>query len=247
MTTRIPIPPERIAPSLHLLPDEQRYLLYVLRMAVGDELEVFDGLGGRFPARLVQATADDAVLELGERIPDEEGGVSISIAPALIKNDRLDWVVEKATELGAAAILPWEGKNCIVHLDAKKGQERQERWRKIAASAARQCGRASIPDIEAPGKLERLVAQSVEKGELCVVLYERESSRSFSALVKEAEATPTRPILVVTGPEGGFTEEEIRQCVEKGAVTATIGRRILRAETAPIASIAAARAVRGEM
>ena len=258
---RLPIPPERIAPSVLLLPGERHYLIDVLRLSPGDALEVFDGLGGRFPARIALAdsrssaagsretpvpSSSDVVLEIGERLPDEESGAEIGIAPALIKNDRLDWAIEKATELGASVIAPWEGRNCVVHLDAKKGAERCGRWQKLAQSAARQCGRAFIPSVLPPSNLEGILRLASERGSLCVVLYERETENALTQVVLK-ERDPSRPILVVTGPEGGFREEEIALCRENGAVTASLGRRILRAETAPIAALAAIRAVRGEM
>lgn len=231
-------------------------------MSRGDALEVFDGLGGRFPARVALAdsrssaagsretslpsSSSDVVLELGERLPDEESGAEIGIAPALIKNDRLDWAVEKATELGASVIAPWEGKNCVVHLDAKKGAGRCVRWQKLAQSAARQCGRAFIPSVLPPSNLEGILRLASERGSLCIVLYERETENALTQVVLKERESP-RPIFVVTGPEGGFREEEIALCRRCGAVTASLGRRILRAETAPIAALAAIRAVLGEM
>ncbi len=241
---RLPIPPERIAQTIAAEPAEHHYLRDVLRLSDGDALEVFDGLGGRFPAEIQSDDGGRTILKLGERLPDEDAGAVISIAPALIKNDRLDWAVEKATELGASRIVPWNGANGVIRLDEERGRKRQERWQKIAASAARQCGRAVIPRVTEPLELRRVLEEAAAFGEQAVILYERELSARFSEVVR---ALPSdRPLLVITGPEGGFREDEIALARTLGAVTASIGRRILRAETAPLAAIAAFRALRDE-
>lgn len=241
---RLPIPPERIGETIAAEPAERHYLVDVLRLGDGDAIQVFDGLGGRFPAKIRLDASGQVLLELGGRLPDEDSGASISIAPALIKNDRLDWAVEKATELGVTRISPWSGANGVVRLDEERGRRRQERWQKIAASAARQCGRAFIPQVEEPSDLRRVLESAAQLGELAVVLYERELSERFSHVVRRAPAQ--RPVLIVTGPEGGFREEEIALARALGAVTASIGTRILRAETAPLAAVAAFRALRDE-
>ena len=241
---RLPIPPERIAADLWLSPAERHYLCDVLRLEGGATVEVFDGLGGRFSARLDAARTH---LSLGERLPDldDGGGGPVALAPALIKNDRLDWAIEKATELGAARIEPWSAANCVVRLDARRSVERQARWQKVAAAAARQCGRAAIPEVAAPRALEALLQDATRRGELAVVLFERELDCRFSELVRALD--PAQPLLIVSGPEGGFREEEIALARALGARTASLGRRILRAETAPIAALAAVRALHGEL
>lgn len=242
MTTRLPIAPERIADTLPLTNDERHYLLDVLRLGDGAEIEVFDGLGGRYLARL---SLVNGALSIGERLAELENASGVSLAPALIKNDRLDWVVEKATELGAMRVLPLQCDNCVVRLDGNKGGQRQARWQKIAQAASRQCGRAFIPEVTAPARLESVLERARDAGELAIVLFEREVEQSFSDLVRSID--PKRQLLIVSGPEGGFREEEIAKARALGARTVSLGKRILRAETAPIAALAIAQALRGEM
>ena len=244
MTTRLPIAPERIADTLSLTSDERHYLVDVLRLCDGDAIEVFDGLGGRYLARLSLLNGEGALL-LGERQAEVEETSGVSLAPALIKNDRLDWVVEKATELGAMRVLPLQCDNCVVRLDGIKGGQRQARWQKIAQAASRQCGRAFIPEVTAPARLEEVLGRARDAGEVAIILFEREVERSFSEVVRSMD--PKQPILIVSGPEGGFREEEIARARALGARTVSLGKRILRAETAPIAALAIAQALRGEM
>lgn len=242
MTARLPIAPERIAPTLSLLPGERHYLLDVLRLGDGAEVEVFDGLGGRFPARLDAAAA---ALVLGARCADREEAPAIALAPALIKNDRLDWVMEKATELGARRIEPLLCANCVVRIEGERAAQRQARWQKIAAAAARQCGRAFIPEVRAPASLAEILERAQTRGELAIALFEREAERTLTQVLQACG--PARPLLLISGPEGGFRDEEIEVVRSMGAQTASLGKRILRAETAPIAALAVALALRGEM
>lgn len=239
---RLPIAPERIAPVLLLQPDERHYLLDVLRLSDGAEVEVFDGLGGRYLAHLDMVRS---ALALGERRADREEASAIGLAPALIKNDRLDWVVEKATELGAMRIDPMHSANCVVRLDTQRAAQRQARWQKIAAAAARQCGRAFIPDVQAPASLADVLKSAQARGELAVILFERELDHALTDVVQAC--SPAHPLLLISGPEGGFRDEEIELARSMGAQTASLGKRILRAETAPIAALAVAQALRGQM
>lgn len=239
---RLPIAPERIASVLSLSPGERHYLLGVLRLGDGAEVEVFDGLGGRYPARI--DVAGEALL-LGERRADLEEATAIALAPALIKNDRLDWVVEKATELGATRIAPMSCANCVVRLDGPRAAQRQARWQKIAAAAARQCGRAFIPEVSAPMGIAEVLDRACAHGEVPIVLFEREVARRLTSAVQSID--PARHILLISGPEGGFRDDEIELARSLGAQTASLGKRILRAETAPIAALAVAQALRGQM
>ncbi|MDR0965717.1 MAG: 16S rRNA (uracil(1498)-N(3))-methyltransferase [Myxococcales bacterium] len=242
MTTRLPIAPERIQATLPLVPRETHYLIDVLRLGDGADIEVFDGLGGRYRARL---NLENASLELGERLPDLEEPSRLSIAPALLKNDKLDWVIEKATELGTMRIEPFRSINCVVKLDESKAIQRRERWQKIAAAASRQCGRAFIPEVQVPASLTDVVRGAHDRGELAIVLFEREIEHAFCELIPKIDSTQS--ILIVTGPEGGFRDDEIEAVRALGARTSSLGKRILRAETAPIAALAVAQGLRGQM
>lgn len=236
---RLPVPPDRIGSRVALTRAERHYLGDVLRLQPGADLEVFDGVGGRYAARLV---SEDA-LELGERQAEGAAGRRLVLAQALAKGEKMDLVVQKATELGATAIAPFAAARSIVKLDEKRAADRVQRWQRIADEAARQCGRADVPPIwpvlSLPGLLERAAAE----GARVLVLFEREAAVRLSA----ALAASAGPVLLAVGPEGGFADEEIAQALSAGATAVTLGRRILRTETAGLAALAIGRFLEGEL
>jgi 16S rRNA (uracil1498-N3)-methyltransferase len=226
---RIHIPRERVEPGrAALAPGEAHYLRDVLRLAPGDEVEAFDGEGGRHAARI--APGFDALL-LGPRVEVAPPLAAIHLAFALAKGERSDLVVQKATELGAARLLPFAAARSVVKLDAERGAERARRWARIAAEAARQCGRAGVPEVAAPAPLPAVLAAA---------------PAGFRRVVFDAGGLPLAEALdagapghlLVTGPEGGLTAEEVEACVAAGARVAALGPRVLRAETAAIAAVA---------
>ena len=145
---RVHLPPERIGPARAELTEEARhYLRDVLRLAPGAPVELFDGRGGAWEATIEPGFA---ALALGARREALAAGPAITLLFALAKGEKNDLVVQKATELGVARLCPWSAERSVVKLDAAKGRERAERWRRIAEEAARQCGRADVPEVEAP-------------------------------------------------------------------------------------------------
>jgi 16S rRNA (uracil1498-N3)-methyltransferase len=226
---RIHIPRARIEPGrAALAPDEAHYLRDVLRLAPGDAVEAFDGEGGRHEARI--APGFDALL-LGPRGEAAPPRALVHLAFALAKGEKNDLVVQKATELGAARLLPFAAARSVVRLDAERGDDRARRWRRIAAEAARQCGRAEVPDVAAPAPLAAALAAAPAGFRLVVF--------DAGGLPLEAALDPAAPgHLVVTGPEGGLTAGEVEACVAAGARVASLGPRVLRAETAALAAVA---------
>ncbi len=234
---RVHLPPERIeAGRARLTPEARHHLGEVLRLPAGAEVEVFDGTGGRYRGRL------EAGLETVQLGPREEVGraaVDIALLFALSKGEKVDLVVQKATELGAARIAPFAAARSVVKLDAAKGEERARRWRKIAEEAARQCGRADVPDVAAPAKLEAALA-ALAPGTLAVVF--QPVGAKLAAL-----APPAGAVAAVVGPEGGLTEAEVSACERAGAVSASLGPRVLRAETAAVVAVALLQARFGDL
>lgn len=234
---RLPIPAERIGARVEPTDEERHYLQTVLRLKAGDALEVFDGRGGRYPARLLE----DGALALGERI-ESPARAPLVLAQGLAKGDKLDLVVEKATELGATALWPFSSERAVVQLTAEKAKTRVERWRRIAASAARQCGRADIPDIAEVVDFASAITRARSEGLLPVVLYERERDVRLRELLQTGEG-----LALFAGPEGGFSEAEIARACGLGARVATLGERILRTETVALAALSAVAFARGEL
>lgn len=232
---RVHLPPERIQDGRALLTAEARhYLRDVLRLRPGEELEVFDGRGSVYAASFADAEA----LALGPRRAAPSPGATVWIAFALAKGDRGDLVVQKATELGASRFLPWQAERSVVRLEGTRAAERARRWRRIAAEAARQCGRADVPEVEVPGSLAAALG-AVPDG--------------FARLLLHAGGEPIGPvgrgqgILAVVGPEGGLTAAEVDACVGAGCRVVGLGPRTLRAETAAIAAAALLQYAAGDL
>jgi 16S rRNA (uracil1498-N3)-methyltransferase len=234
---RVHLPPDRIAGERAALTDEARhYLRDVLRLGPGAEVELFDGAGGAWDARIVEGFE---ALALGPRRELRPGGLPIWLLFALSKGEKVELVVQKATELGAARVVPFGAERSVVRLDGEKGEERARRWRRIAEEAARQCGRADVPEVAAPAPLEAALA-TLPRGFECLVF-----ERGGAPL---AEAPPAAAgYAAVIGPEGGLTEGELLACERAGARRASLGPRVLRAETAAIVAVALLQARFGDL
>ena len=236
---RLPVPKGRIADRVTLLRAERHYLLDVLRLAPGAKLEVFDGEGGRYPAAL----EPDGSLSLGAREEALHAGRRLALAQALAKGDKMDLVVQKATELGVDRISPFTSSRCVVRLGAAKAEDRVVRWQRIAEEAARQCGRADVPQVAPVQPLEAMIGRHRAEGSRVLLLFEHETARGLSqALLASAD-----PLVLVVGPEGGFAGEEIAAARSQGAEIVSLGPLILRTETAGLAAIAVTRFLDGEL
>jgi 16S rRNA (uracil1498-N3)-methyltransferase len=230
VSRRLHVPAERIdAGRARLLAEDQHYLRDVLRLEPGAALEVFDGEGGAYDARVAPGGAE---LELGPRREVPPPAARIALAFALARGEKGDLVVQKATELGVALLLPFEAERSVVRLEPRRGEERARRWRKIAAEAARQCGRSEVPDLHVPSTLDEALA-AVPRDWRTIVFHEVGGGALSAALEPAAPGH-----LVVTGPEGGLSAREVGTCSAAGARIATIGPRVLRAETAAITAVA---------
>ena len=237
---RLYVPPEQLAssPRVPLTAAQSRHLVTVLRLEPGAELEVFDGKGGRFRAVLTRSG-----LELGAPLPSPARRLHVVLAQALAKGEKMDLVIQKATELGAARILPLATQRSVVRLDARRGADRSARWRRIAEEAARQCGRADVPAIDEPcgwdGVFALLRADPERRGLLLDPdpreLRLGDAARGVSRL------------LVAVGPEGGFSPLERAHAVESGLIPAALGPLVLRSETAGLAALSVVLHVNGEL
>ncbi len=215
------------------------HLLRVLRVTVGAEVELFDGDGRARAAVVTRVEPGRVALAAG---PVREGVrlPAVTLAMGLPKGDKLELVLQKGTELGATAFRPLALARCVVQLAPAKVPERLARWRTIVEQAARQCGRADVPEVHAPASLAALLDASA--GAVICVLDEEERAARLSTVVAEAGDAP---LVLLVGPEGGLTREEVSQAVARGARAVTLGPLVLRAETAPIAGLAVVRVVQG--
>jgi 16S rRNA (uracil1498-N3)-methyltransferase len=240
---RLHLPPGRIAGGRGLLgPEARRYLEAVLRLGPGARLEVFDGRGGRYEATIEEGFE---AVRLGPREEAPPGAVEIALVVALAKGEKMELVVQKATELGVARVVPFAAERSVVRLDAARGEARVARWRRIAEEAARQSGRADVPEIRAPASLGDALGGLAPGTRLFVF---HPGGASLGAAPSAADAPGGgAPVAAIVGPEGGLTEGEVRACEGAGAVAASLGPRTLRAETAAIVAIALIQARFGDL
>jgi 16S rRNA (uracil1498-N3)-methyltransferase len=236
---RLFVPPEQIADLVRLDPAQSRHLEVVLRLGPGAELEVFDGRGARWPARIEAP----GVLRLGRRADPERGASDVWLAQALAKGEKLDLVVQKATELGASRILPLAAERSVVRLDEDRAERRAARLRRIAQEAARQCGRSDVPEVSAPCTLadlgDLLRADPDRRG---LLLDPEERALRLSQAARGASR-----LLLAVGPEGGFTPAERAGAAAAGFAPVTLGSRVLRTETAGLAALAIVQHLAGDL
>jgi 16S rRNA (uracil1498-N3)-methyltransferase len=232
---RIHLAPERIEGARGALgPEARRYLAEVLRLAPGARIEVFDGRGGRYGAEIGPGFE---WVTLGPREVAPAASVELSLLVALAKGEKMDLVVQKATELGVARVLPFEAERSVVRLEPAKGEERAARWRRIAEEASRQCGRADVPEVAAPSSLARALGALAPGSRVFV----------FHPGGGALDAGGAASLAAVVGPEGGLTDAEVTACEAAGAVRAGLGPRVLRAETAAIVAVALLQARFGDL
>jgi 16S rRNA (uracil1498-N3)-methyltransferase len=231
-------PPEAFAlesRSVVLAADEARHLRDVLRLERGAEVFVFDGAGREYRCVVAEGGRARVMLEVAEEVEAArpESRLSLRLAVALLKGEKFDLVVQKATELGATEIVPLITKQADVRVPgAGDGSRRTARWQRIALEAAKQSGRALVPAIAAPRLLSSLIEVPIDGEEWRVMFTEREG-RGLLEMMTEAPARVSAATALV-GPEGGWTDEEIAGARDAGWSLITLGGRILRAETAAI-------------
>ena len=222
--------------------EDAHHAARVLRMKPGDAAEVFMH-GKRFSAEI--ASMEGAVtLRLLVELPSTEARLRVTLYQGLPKADKLDFIAQKLTELGAARIVPVKMERCVVKLDGRDGEKRRERLQKIAREAAKQCKRARAPEICAPGSWKEL------KGALAghdLLLVPWEDASGFGMQAAREQFPQARDIGVVIGPEGGMSAAEVEALVALGAKPLRLGPRILRTETAAVASCALAMLLWGDL
>ncbi len=217
------------------------YVTRVLRLAAGDALQVFDGRGAMFDAVLKTLEADRATVVLSNR-REAPRAREITIVQGLPKADKLELVLQKGTELGASGFVPAACVRCVVKLDGKE-EAKRARWQRIVEEAARQCGRADVPEVYAPAPLLKAV-EALPGAPALLVLDEEERALPLSLAVAPHG---DRPLALIIGPEGGLDRAEVEALIAKGATPVTLGRLILRTETAALAALSVLRHLDGEL
>lgn len=239
---RVLVPPSAIQRNTVTVtdPHELHHLLDVLRVRVGDRLECIDGAGRTYVGPILRCSRGRIVMEISERVEDRAASVTVTLAQALIRPERFEWVIQKATELGVEAISPLVTQRTLIrppkgHLDHKLA-----RWQRIIREAAKQCGRATLPTIEPPQEF-RVVVDSLDPQAYILMPTLVTTARSLNEELKTRSGVRTSVVLI--GPEGDFTPEEVALAQRHGARPVSLGGLTLRSETAAIATLAILRHV----
>jgi 16S rRNA (uracil1498-N3)-methyltransferase len=214
--------------------------LQVLRMGANDAVTLFDGLGGEWAAVILVTGKRSASLRLLAFDPVErESTLKITLVQALATGDKMDLIVQKAVELGIGAIQPIASERATLKLAGDRAQKRTAHWQAIAQAACEQCGRNRVPVVAEVVTLETWLAMPADDARLML------HPQAELSLIDSVDAA--RPIALMVGPEGGFSEREISLAATSGVTPARFGPRVLRAETAGLAAIAAINAVHGDL
>ena len=223
---------------------DRRYVRTVLRLRKNDHLVLFDGSGFEYQARICEAVGNRLAVEILKKDFVDHETFRIALCQALPKSGKMDFIVQKATELGVARILPFHSVRSIPRLSENKRAEKVSRWRKIAIEAARQSGRVEVPRID-PCVDFREMLQSAPPGSLKIIFWEEETRLGIRKALRTSPADAADPVFVAVGPEGGFSKEEIGLAIESGFRSVSLGRHILRVETAVLAILSIIQYERG--
>ena len=229
---------EQISDNIILINgSDAHHIARSLRMVEGDEAVVCDGCGGEYLCKLLRIRDEECQCEIIEKIESRtEPAIFITLCMAYPKGDKLEMVIQKAVELGAARIIPFESSRCIKRPKAEKAEKQNARLSRIAEEAAKQCGRTIIPEVTPPMTYKQMLTEAT-KSDMALFCYEAEDGMS----IKEAFAKNETPssISIIVGSEGGFSNDEAEEAKVAGCISVSLGNRILRCETAPAYALSA--------
>lgn len=223
----------------YALPDNAaRHLVRVLRSNVGDELTLFDGSGGEYAARIHSVRRDDVEVDVGEHDPVErESPLQLTLLQGISRGERMDWVVQKATELGVTRIVPLLTERSVVNLNGAQAEKKVQHWRAIAIGACEQSGRNRVPQVAFPASLQQYLGSLPQPrspeaaGESRLLLSPLADLRLIDAPLHPLAAT------LLIGPEGGLAPQEQELALLRGFAAVRLGPRVLRTETAAVSAL----------
>jgi 16S rRNA (uracil1498-N3)-methyltransferase len=209
----------------------------VLRLQPGDAIRLFNGEGGEFDATVTRMGRSDVDVEVGaHHAVEREAARAVHLLAGITANERMDWLVEKATELGVASITPLVAERSVLKLKGERAEKKLAHWQGVAVAAAEQCGRNRVPTVHAAVTLAEWVKQA-PPGERWVLSLS-EGTQPLAQMQGPATGLPMAPVTVLSGPEGGLSPTEEATALAAGFAPVTLGPRVLRAETAPLAVLA---------
>ena len=216
--------------------EESHHIADIMRLKEGDEVTVFDGSGKEYTGRIESIRNKNVIIGVDKvAVTTPKSSAEISLAQTLIKKDKIDYIVEKATELGVSEIIPIETKRAVVRPGESRKEHKLERWHKIAIEAAKQCGRTDLPCIKEIRQFEDLLKDFCKyDGVIMPCLTEKTISLKDAV----SRLKDSKKILLMIGPEGDFTPAEIARAEENGALLVSLGGLVLRSDTAAVATLA---------
>ena len=222
-----------------------KHVRTVLRLKPGDELFLFDGKGSEYRARIIESRPKAIILSVEQAFPStSESPARITIAQGLLRARKMDGVVRQVTELGIHALIPVIAKRSVPKPKSERWAEKEARWKTIAWESLKQCGRSQIPRLPSPISFEALVRASEAYSHK--IIFHDDDSLPASTLLSE-EAKDTGKVLALIGPEGGFSPDEVQTAISSGFRCASLGPRILKADTAVVAACAILQYVFGDL
>lgn len=252
MIPRIYLPPDsQLADQVRLDAEQSLYLTQALRLKKDACLIVFDGHGGRREATLTQPDRRQALVALGPPAPGPgPSPVHITLVQGVASGDRMDWVIEKAVELGVARIMPVICTRTSVRLSTERAIKRLAHWHRIAVAACRQCGRDDLPLLMPVAPLEQVLTDpDPDTADDLRILLHPTGSQPLTALLGRSDSEAgnrVQPVHLLIGPESGLSDEESEAAIAAGFKPATLGPRVLRTETAGVVAAAVVQAMRGD-
>jgi 16S rRNA (uracil1498-N3)-methyltransferase len=225
--------------------EQARYLGSVLRMREGEPLLVFNGTPWEYEA-VVRQAAEGMAVEITGRRAMPAGGIEITLCQAIPKAEKMDGIIRHATELGVGRIVPFLAERSIPRWPAAKWPQKRERWQKIALEAARQSGRIDIPEIAGIASFAEML-EAARNGEMKLIPWEEEAGLGIREILRDPKYDGMRSFHLIIGPEGGFGNGEINQARTAGFISVSLGKRVLRVETAALAVLAILQYERGAL
>lgn len=225
---------------VELSPDESRHAARVLRVREGSEIEILNGRGGVGKASVVSAGKRLVTVRIAERQTVAAPRPRITLVQAVVREQKMDWIVQKAAELGVSEIRPVTTVNAVVQLDADRAGGKAERWTRIALEAIKQSGNPWLPVVAAPCRLDEYLATRAA-GEPLLVGSLARGARPLREILRELSARAPESVAVLIGPEGDFTPAELDAALGRGGLPAGFGPTVLRAETAAVFALSALR------
>lgn len=233
MPRRFFISPDAIISDVATLEGpEVHHLLHVLRLKEGTRVELFDGSGNLYEAEITTVCRDKLILAILSAEPSPRPKPELHLATALLKGKKLEFVLQKAVELGVTSLHPFISQYC--DRQSVKGSAAVDRWQRIVLEACKQCGQTLLPQVASPVSFAELL-QKARRYSQIILCYEKESNRKISEIPFMPMVDET--ILLITGPEGGFSDGEICSALQNRCTTVSLGPLTLRAETAAIAAV----------